>query len=142
MRNIMIVILILLLFSNLGAKDRADFLNPYISQPSLVNFSKISLSHSASFRAGFNSDNYGFYQSMYTSHINYKFSPKLDFNLDLNFVNYGTTTQSGIFDIETNGDNQSRVLPEFSLHYTPSENTSIMIEFRQVNPLDYRFKRW
>ncbi|MBN2461133.1 MAG: hypothetical protein JXB60_05950 [Candidatus Cloacimonetes bacterium] len=140
-RNI-ITIVTLLLFLSLAAEVEHQFLNPYLQTPSLIDFSRITMSHSASFAAGYSSNNRGYYQSMYTNHINYRLSEKLNFNLDLNFVNFGTTTHEGLFQVEGNDDNSSRIFPEFMLHYQPSENTSIVIEYRQITPADYWQSRW
>jgi hypothetical protein len=51
-------------------------------------------------------------------------------------VNAGTATFNKGFDIEGNNDNNTMVLPEFSLNYQPTENTFITIEYRQVGGYD------
>ena len=124
-----IIIFALVLISVSGF---AESFNPNLMMPSLINMNKIKMHHSMSFMSGVSSNNQGFYQSQYTNHIKYQFSPKLSMNLDLNFVNVGTATFNKGFDIEGNNDNNTMVLPEFSLNYQPTENTFITIEYRQV----------
>jgi hypothetical protein len=51
----------------------------------------------------------------------------------LNFVNYGSATYNRKLEFAGNGDNQSVILPEFSLTYKPSENFNIVIEYRNVS---------
>lgn len=66
-------------------------LNPYSSNGgnSLLNLEKLSMSHSMGFEAGTSSTGYGYYLSRYTNHLKYNFNPKLELDLDLNFVNVG-----------------------------------------------------
>ncbi|PID28006.1 MAG: hypothetical protein CSB55_06610 [Candidatus Cloacimonadota bacterium] len=99
--------------------------------PTLLNPNKIKMSQSVSFTSSFDSRNNSFYQSRYTNSIEYKFNPKLKMNLNLHFVNDGTATWSRNFHVEGNGDNENRVLPEFSIEYKPSENSKIIFEFQQ-----------
>lgn len=102
-------------------------LNPFsLNSPILKN---IKMSHSMGFEAGSSSSGNGYYLSRYTNHINYQFSPKLELDLDLNFVNFGTmnTTQS----FALNDDNNNKILPEFSLRYKPSDSMSFEIKMSQ-----------
>jgi hypothetical protein len=102
-------------------------LNPFsLNSPILKN---IKMSHSMGFEAGSSSGGNGYYLSRYTNHINYQFSPKLELDLDLNFVNFGTmnTTQS----FALNDDNNNKILPEFSLRYKPSDSMSFEIKMSQ-----------
>ena len=125
----------------------AVFANPFkpnLMMPSLINMSKLSMHHSVSFSSGLSSDHQSFYQSKYTNHLQYQFNPKLSLSVDLNFMNYGTATFDDSFNIEGNNDNQTRVLPEFSLKYSPSENTQFIIEFKHVGGYDYynNYRNW
>ena len=47
-------------------------------------------------------------------------------NLDLNFVNYGGFDTSSKFELDN--ANYSRVIPEFSLRYTPRDNIQIQLQ--------------
>lgn len=96
---------------------------------SLFNPYKMKMSHSMGFSAGTSSSGLGFYESRYTNHISYQFNPKLDLAIDLNFVNYGSTTNSKSFSISSNDDNKSRIIPGFSLNYRPSDAISLRIEY-------------
>jgi hypothetical protein len=104
--------------------------NPNLSGNSLLNMNKMDMGHTLSFMAGGSSNSQGFYQSTYTNHIFYTVNEKLRFNIDLNFVNYGTATFSKDFDIEGNNDNKSNVVPAFNMQYKPSENTTIEFHFQ------------
>lgn len=119
--------------------------NPNFRLPSLFNPNNINMKHSISFMSGISSNNQGFYQSMYTNHILYTFNSKLNLKLDLNFVNDGSITFNKGFNIEGNNDNASKILPNFSLNYKPTDNTSIILEFRSYgdgNQYFNNYKRW
>jgi hypothetical protein len=129
MKNLFItLILISLVFPAMASYNlpKPD-LNPFsLNSPILKN---IKMSHSMGFEAGSSSGGNGYYLSRYTNHINYQFSPKLELDLDLNFVNFGTmnTTQS----FALNDDNNNKILPEFSLRYKPSDSMSFEIKMSQ-----------
>jgi hypothetical protein len=129
MKNLFItLILISLVFPAMATYNlpKPD-LNPFsLNSPILKN---IKMSHSMGFEAGSSSGGNGYYLSRYTNHINYQFSPKLELDLDLNFVNFGTmnTTQS----FALNDDNNNKILPEFSLRYKPSDSMSFEIKMSQ-----------
>ena len=113
--------------------------NPYQgSGSSLLDLNRISMNHSMGFSAGVSSAGSGYYLSRYTNHLRYSFNPKLDMELDLNFVNFGSTNSS----FEFNADNRSTIIPEFKLNYRPSESVQLQIEFRQGNPWMPYDKPW
>lgn len=145
MKALMIGILSLLLVLPLAAQIDLDRLGsaPYSgSGTSLLSLNRISMSHSMGFSAGTTLGGNGYYMSRYTNHLKYAFSKKLDLELDLNFVNFGSTSSS----FKLNDDNQSKILPEFRLNYRPSDSVNVSIEFRQGNPWyqDNRpwYERW
>lgn len=119
-------------------------LNPFrVPQNTLFNPNQLTINHSVGFEAGGSSAGDGFYLSRYTNHIHYKFNPKLEMNIDLSFVNYGTATTSGKVDF--NDDNRNKVIPEFSLSYRPSDNVRFDIRFEQGLSNPYytsRYNRW
>jgi len=133
MKAILIAILALIITLPLMAGfdlPKPDF-NPYNTGGySLLNPDRLSMSHSLGFYAGASSSGQGFYLSRYTNQLKYTFNPKLDLELDLNFVNYGSAGSS----FKLNDDNRSHILPEFKLNYRPSDNVQLQIEFRQANP--------
>ena len=133
MKRILLISLLMILCISLSSEMSDKFMNPSIYTPSIFSLNNITMNHTISFSAGVSSNNQSFYQSLYTNHINYQISPKLNFKLDLNFVNFGTATYNRNFDFEGNGDNQSVVLPEFSLSCEPTENMKIVIEYRNVS---------
>ena len=102
--------------------------NTHYSLPSILDPAKLKISNSASFSAGSSSSGLGFYQSVYTNHIKYDFSPKVQMKVDLNFVNYGTASHQN-WNIKANPDNQSAVLPNISFQYKPSDNTHLYLQF-------------
>ncbi|MBW6514374.1 MAG: hypothetical protein K0B87_06425 [Candidatus Syntrophosphaera sp.] len=141
MKVFLLGLLSLLLILPLAAQidlPRPSF-NPYQSGgSSLLDLNRISMNHSMGFSAGVSSAGSGYYLSRYTNHLKYSFNPKLDLELDLNFVNFGSTNSS----FEFNADNRSRVIPEFKLNYRPSESVQLQIEFRQGNPWMQDYKPW
>ncbi|HRQ67088.1 MAG TPA: hypothetical protein P5170_00710, partial [Candidatus Syntrophosphaera sp.] len=113
MKKTLIGILILLLSLPLLAQIDMPKpnLNPYKgSGTPLFGLNKLSMSHSLGFEAGTSSSGRGYYLSRYTNHINYAFNPKLDLELDLSLVNYGSTSK-----LQFNSDNNTKVIPEFRL---------------------------
>ncbi|MDP2174051.1 MAG: hypothetical protein Q8M98_06590 [Candidatus Cloacimonadaceae bacterium] len=94
---------------------------------SLLNLNRLSMRHSMGFEAGTSSAGDGYYLSRYTNHLKYQFSPRLELDLDLNFVNFGTASNS----FKINDDNSNKVIPEFSLRYKPSDSVLIQFEFKQ-----------
>ena len=115
----------------LSAEILPNAFTPNLLMPSFINPDKFSMNHSVSFMSGFSSNNQGYYQSVYTNHLKYQFSSKLNLKVDLNFVNFGTATYQSGFKFEGNNDNISKVLPNFQLNYSPTKNTQISIEFKQ-----------
>lgn len=108
----------------------------------LLNMKNLDMSHSMGFSAGASSNGSGYYMSRYTNHLKYSFSPKLKMDLDLNFVNFGTASNS----FKINDDNSSRVLPELTLDYQPYESVKIQVKYRMGYPMlgDIRpwYERW
>lgn len=125
------LIMLSVLILPLGADSfQPGFFNPNYSLPSLLNPDNLSVRHSMSFVSGVSSDNTGFYQSRYTNHLFYEFSSKLNLAVDLNFVNHGSIQHQGWSSVKANDDNTTNVLPNFSLQYKPSDNTSVIIQFQ------------
>jgi hypothetical protein len=133
MKKLLVVLVLLISLQILFSQD-GIFTRPTVNQDidsnALLNPYKLKMSHSMGFMAGTSSNGLGFYESRYTNHINYEFSPKLSLALDLNFVNFGTTNTSKSFSFEANDDNKSKILPEFSLTYKPSESVTINLEYK------------
>jgi len=112
--------------------------NPFSStSSSLLNMENMKMSHSMGFEAGTSSIGDGYYLSRYTNHIMYKFNPKLELDLELNFVNYGGMKTSSKLSFDDN--NRSQVIPEFSLRYKPTD--SILIQVEMNRGLNYNYAR-
>jgi len=140
MKKTLIGILILLLSLPLLAQIDMPKpnLNPYKgSGTPLFGLNKLSMSHSLGFEAGTSSSGRGYYLSRYTNHINYAFNPKLDLELDLSLVNYGSTSK-----LQFNSDNNTKVIPEFRLNYRPSDSVNLSVEFRQGTPWYTGLSNW
>ncbi len=136
MKKIMIFVLLILAFG-LSAQIIDSAFTPDLLMPSMINMNKLTINHSMTFSSSFSSNNHSIYESVYTNHINYNFSPKFNLKIDLNFINYGSATYKNGIEFEGNNDNTSRVLPNFQLNYSPTENMKFVIEFRQYNsPFD------
>ena len=133
MRKIFIFTLMLVMSVIINADVIENAFTPSLLTPSFLNTNNITINHSVSFMSGISSNKQSYYQSVYTNHLNYQFNPKLNLKLDLNFVNYGTATYKSGIEFEGNNDNTSKILPNFQLNYSPSENTSFTIEFKQYS---------
>ncbi len=140
MKRAIIATALLTIVLSLSAQYSETGFNPHFKLPSLgsehsyslFNPNQLSMSHSMGFSSGFMGDQ-SYYQSRYTTHLGYALSKNLDFKLDLNFVNDGTATMNGGFDIEGNDDNDSQILPNMSLEYRPFKNTVIRLDYRSYN---------
>ena len=136
MKRIILVTLLILAFS-LNAEVINSAFTPELLMPSMLNINNLTINHSMSFSSSISSNSLSAYESVYTNHINYMFSPKLNLKVDLNFINFGSATYQGGIEFDGNNDNTSRVLPNFQLNYKPSEKMNFTIEFRQYNsPFD------
>jgi len=147
-RHISLIVLFVLIGSfayaqmNLPKPD----LNPFrVPENTLFNPNNLRMTHSMGFEASSSSSGDAFYLSRYTNHINYSFSPKLDMQLDLSFVNYGSADTGGGF--KFNEDNKNRIIPSFSMSYRPTDTMRIDFHYRQQEPLPqshYRqwYERW
>ncbi len=143
MKKIYILALLILITSMAWAQvsfPRPDF-NPFrVTENTLFNPNQMTVSHSMGFEAGASSSGNAFYLSRYTNHIHYQFNPKLEMQIDLNFINYGSATTSN--SIQINDDNKSSVLPNFSLSYKPSDNVRVDFRFEQAYSPDYYNRHW
>lgn len=106
-------------------------LNPYReSGKPLLSLDRLSMHHSMGFEAGMSNGGGGYYLSRYTNQIRYSFNPKLNLELDLSLVNFGSTSTK----FELNSDNATKVIPEFRLNYRPTDSVNISVEYRQGAP--------
>lgn len=131
MRKIFILTLMLIISVMINAEIIQNAFTQGLLTTSFLNTNNFTINHSVSFMSGISSNKQSYYQSVYTNHLNYQFSPKLNLKLDLNFVNFGTATYKSGIEFEGNNDNTSKILPNFQLNYSPTENTSFIIEFKQ-----------
>ncbi|MCD4796347.1 MAG: hypothetical protein K8R49_04150 [Candidatus Cloacimonetes bacterium] len=137
MKKIIFIILISAIAIMLNAEIISNAFKPTMLMPSFLNSNNLSMNHSVSFFSGISSNKQSYYQSVYTNHLKYKFNSKLDLNVDLNFVNFGTATYKSGIEFEGNNDNTSKILPDFQLNYRPSENMNIIIEYKQYGSNNY-----
>jgi hypothetical protein len=141
MKRYMVLFLLLCGFVFLQAQTSAfqpaNLFNSSSWQGSLLNPSKLHMSNSASFSTTM-SNNQSFYQSVYTNHLSYQFNQKLSMNVNLNFVNYGTASMKHKMNFQGNGDNQNKILPEFSMLYQPSKNFTIRFDYQQRSLYSYQ----
>lgn len=129
MKNLIISLILILVAIPLFAQydiPRPNF-NPFGMESSPLK--NLKMSHSMGFEAGGNSRGDGYYLSRYTNHLKYELNPKLELDLDLNFINYGSMNTANKFSV--NKDNDSKVIPDFSLRYKPKEN--MQFEFRMIH---------
>ncbi len=141
MKAIILMTLTLILATGLAALTdlpRPSF-SPYQADSSpLFDLSRLSMRHSLGFSAGTSSSGDGFYMSRYTNHLSYQFSPKLDLDLDLHFVNFGTAGSG----FKINDDNSSKVIPDFRLSYRPSNSFRIEVQMIHNNPFQTAPRPW
>jgi hypothetical protein len=142
MKNLLIALIMTVAILPLMAQNdipRPDF-NPFSLHSSALN--NLSMSHSMGFQASTSSSGSGYYLSRYTNHMNYQLSPKLELDLDLNFVNFGSLDTRS--DFRLNDDNSSKVLPEFSLRYRPSESMTFELKMSQgfMQPERPWYEKW
>ena len=128
--TLVILLVIAGLFAQTSIFDKDDLYKDSFFSGTMLNPYKLKVSHSMGFSAGSSSNGTGFYESRYTNHLKYEFSPKLNLALDLNFVNFGSTTTGNGFSFQTNDDNKSRILPEFSLSYKPNNSITIQLDYK------------
>lgn len=133
MKKLFMIIVVLSISLILNSQIIESAFSPNLLTSSFLNPDNLSMSHTVRFSGGVASGSQSFYESVYTNHLSYKFTPRLKLNVDLNFVNFGTATYKNGIEFEGNNDNTSRVIPNFQLNWKPSENTSISIEYRQYN---------
>jgi len=133
MKKVVLIIILITYMMILNAEIVNSAFSPELLMPSMINMNNLSINHSMSFNSSISSNSQSAYESVYTNHLNYKFSSKLDLKVDLNFVNFGSATHQGGIEFDGNNDNTSKVLPNFQLNYNPSENVKFIIEFRQYN---------
>jgi hypothetical protein len=136
MKKLLLVLLVVAIGGVLLAQNNIfspGLFNPSDNGNALINPFKLKMRHSMGFSAGSSSTGAGFYESRYTNHISYMFNPKLNLEMDLNFVNYGSTSMNKSFDFSTNDDNKSRIIPEFSLTYKPTDSIIMQVEYRNMH---------
>ncbi|HNQ43242.1 MAG TPA: hypothetical protein PKI59_02385 [Candidatus Cloacimonadota bacterium] len=136
MKHILILCLIIMITMPLLADvsfPRPDF-NPF----KVNSVPGLKMSHSMGFEAGTSSSGLGYYMSRYTNHLKYSLNPKLELDLDLNFVNYGSMNTNSKFSL--NDDNANRMIPEFALRYRPTD--SILIEVQMGQGMQQRLRPW
>lgn len=96
---------------------------------SLLDPNSYEMNHSITSLVGY-SGGQSLYENTYTNHITYNLSENFKMKLDLHFTNFGTAKINNNFNIESNGDNSSEVIPDFSMEYKPSKNTRIIFQYR------------
>jgi len=103
------------------------------SFPSSLPLNNLRMSQSISFSTTYNSGTKNaYYLSNFCSSFKLPLSDKLNLALDLNFVNYGKFGSSSPLISNEN----TKILPNFSLNYAPTENLRLHIEFNSF-PTSY-----
>jgi len=106
MKKIMMLVMLFLVVG-LSAQIINSAFTPDLLMPSMINMNNLTINHSMTFSSSLSSNNNSSYESVYTNHINYNFSPKLNLKVDLNFINYGSATYKSGIEFEGNNDNRS-----------------------------------
>ena len=105
--------------------------NPNFNLGGFLSPDKVKMNHSMSFMSGMSSRGDGFYQSSYTNHLQFQLRHNLKLDVDLSVVNLGTMSHNNNLNFSGNDDNQSMVVPAFSLEFRPTQNTTFYFEYRQ-----------
>ena len=142
MKKILFVLFLVALISvhaQMGSVfSNPSFLKPDFSFSSFINPNMFQMSHSVSFTSGFSSGT-AFYRSVYTNHLKFTFNPRFHINLDLNFVNMGSGTFQNGVKFNSNHDNSSFVIPDITMSYKPTQNTTISFQFRKAIYMNNNF---
>jgi hypothetical protein len=105
--------------------------NPSGSLLSFIDFSKFSMNHS--FGMSYSSfGNNGVALGVYTNHLSYEFSEKLDFQLDASFVNSPYNSLGDSFTKSINGV----YIDNARINYRPSDEFNISLQFSN-SPYNY-----
>ncbi|RLC45113.1 MAG: hypothetical protein DRH57_08660 [Candidatus Cloacimonadota bacterium] len=137
MRKIYIALIVICLVS-INAFAQTDISTPFnsankigLNNFSLLNPNKLDIRHQYSFFSGYNSYSKRlFYANTFTNIFRYGFSPKLNLSLELNWVNYGSGMMTSRFSYSDNKDNQTKILPNFRLDYSPTKNIQFQLYFQ------------
>jgi hypothetical protein len=130
-----------ILFGDYALPVNPSFFNPNFQLGSLLNPNNLKMSHTMSFASGINSSGNGFYQSAYTNHLLFNIKDNLKFNVDLSLVNQGSMTHQNNLNFKSNDDNNSLVIPAFSMEYQPFENTRIYINYQQSSGIPFNTQK-
>lgn len=102
-----------------------DYFNNNFKVGGLSLPANMKMSHSMSFSAAGSNTGNGWYGSSYTNTINYAISPKLNLRMDLSLVNQGTATFDNSFNVRSDNNNNTHVLPSFDLTWKPNDTTTV-----------------
>jgi len=107
------------------------------SFPSTLPLNNLKLSQSISFSTTYNSGTKSaYYLSNFCNSFSLPLSDKLKLALDLNFVNYGKFGSSSPLVSNEN----TKILPNFSLDYAPTENLRLHIEYQSFPTYYHSFR--
>ena len=107
------------------------------SFPSTLPLNNLKMSQSISFSTTYNSGTKSaYYLSNFCSSFKLPLSEKLKLALDLNFVNYGKFGSSSPLISNEN----TKILPNFSLDYAPTENLRFRIEYQSFPTYYHSFR--
>ncbi len=133
-----IVIVLLLTFSVYAENltENSAFNSPF-KFPSTLSLSKLKSSQSISFTSIMSSGSKPIFISNFKNRFRYNLSSDLKLQLDLNVVNFQNSNIDSDFSLQDN----SKVLPNFRLDYSPSENFHLRFEYNSYpgNFSRYRF---
>ena len=132
---LLIVLFVCISLSIMGQNifEKPNFsLNPNYKLGGIFDSNIVKMNHSMSFMSGVSSTGDGFYQSAYTNHLNFHLRENLKLNVDVSVLNIGTMNHNNDMKFSSNNDNQNVVVPSVSLHYKPSERSTIYFEYRQI----------
>ncbi len=140
MKYITLCAVFVLIYSNmLFAQDLALPQNAPSSFffPSTLPLNNLKMSQSISFSTTYNSGTKSaYYLSNFCNSFKLPLSDKLKLALDLNFVNFGKFGSSSPMISNEN----TKILPNFSLDYAPTENMRFRIEYQSYPTYYHTFR--
>jgi len=133
-KYVIFAVIVIVCSSMIFAQDlqtNKDTITDLFRFPTTLGLSNLRTSQSLSFTTTYNSGTKSsYYLSNFRNRFELPLSSKLNIALDLNVVNYGEFGSSSPMISKEN----TKILPNFMMKYTPTENLNIYLEINTYNP--------
>ncbi len=129
--TVILVILTSSLISAQAIQSNKNTVTDLFAFPTTLSLRHLKTSQSFTFSSTYNSGTKSaYYLSNFCNRFELPLSSKLNVALDLNFVNFGEFGSNSPLISKDN----TKVLPNFMMKYTPTENLKIYLEINTFNP--------